>query len=635
MCGIAVMFGLNGRPADADVVARMSAALEHRGPDDHGLYVSGSVGLGFRRLSILDLSPAGHQPMSSADGRFTLVFNGEIYNYVELREELRKRGRHFRSSGDTEVLIQAYDEWGERCVERFNGMWAFALFDAERQSLIVSRDRFGVKPLFRYRGADFVLFASEIKAILASGLYEGSTNWEVASRFLLRGDLDIDHQSFYEGIERVQPGTIAEIAPTGADRCRKFWSLDSVGRTERHDPAAEFRETFRDAVRIRMRSDVPVGVFLSGGLDSTSIICMMAAERERTGHSGSPLQAFSYMSDEYDEAAYIKETVARTGADFEEVPINPERLWEELSRVLWHHDEPVHSPTALVGFELMRRARARGTTVILNGQGADETLAGYWNYVHAYWTELVMRGRFAHAAGQMVRYCRAHNRSLPLAMRHVLASAVKGAVTDTVPAGWLPRKPVTADADTAWCSPDLIEFLGPRGEPKVRGLRSALQRSIDFRPLPLFLRIEDRNSMAHSIEARLPFMDYRLVELAIGLPSEWKVRAPWNKFILRESMGGVIPESVRTRLDKMGFPTSARRWTASAWYEPMQDLFGSQSFHERGVFNVAALRSALERHQSDGSDHSAPLFAAAEFELWCRQRAGDTARLRGSRGQAA
>lgn len=635
MCGIAVMFGLNGRTADAEVVARMSASLHHRGPDDEGQYLSGPLGMGFRRLSILDLSPAGHQPMLSPDGRLALVFNGEIYNYVELREDLEKRGRRFRSTGDSEVLLQAYDEWRQHCVERFNGMWAFAIFDAERQSLVVSRDRFGVKPLFRYRAGDVVLFASEIKAILASGLYHGSTNWEVASRFLLRGDLDVDHQSFYEGIERVEPGTIAELTPSGAETGRRFWSLNGVQPADVADPASTFREVFRDAVKIRMRSDVPVGVFLSGGLDSTAIICMMAAERERAGNATNPLQAFSYMSPEHDESAFIRDTIEQTGADFEHVTIDPRRLWDDLDRVLWHHDEPVHSPTALVGFELMRRARAKGTYVILNGQGSDETLAGYSNFAYAYWTELVRRGRLRTAAQQMSTYCRSHNRPLLGAVREVFSTAAKHAVLDVVPSVWLPRKPVTSDADTSWVSPDLIPRLRPRGEPKIRGLRSALERSVGFKPLPIFLRVEDRNSMAHSVEARLPFMDYRLVELSLGLPSDWKVRAPWNKFILRESMRGVIPESVRTRLDKMGFPTSARDWIASAWHEPMQDLFASQGFRERGVFNIRALRSALERHRAGEGDYSTPLFAAAEFERWCQQRPGGEAALRGSMGRTA
>ena len=627
------MFGLNGRPADADVVGRMSGALQHRGPDDAGQHVDGAVGLGFRRLSILDLSAAGHQPMLSPDRRHALVFNGEIYNFVEVRQELEQHGRRFRSTGDTEVLLQAYDQWGLQCVDRFNGMWAFALFDRERQTLVVSRDRFGVKPLFLHRSGDCILFASEIKAILASGLYTGGTNWEVASRFLLRGDLDVDNQSFYRDIERIGAGTISEFSVDGTLTSRRFWSLENIPKTDVADPATAFRDTFSDAVRLRMRSDVPIGVFLSGGLDSTSIICMMAAERERRGKTDSPLQAFSYMSGEFDESSYIRETVALTGADFEEVHIDPERLWEELDRVLWYHDEPVHSPTALVGFELMRQARAKGTTVILNGQGSDETLAGYWNYVYSYWTELVLAGHPARAWREMSTYCQYHPRKRSDAVRTVLKGAARSVLRRSLPAWCVPDRAASNGADLAWCSADLTEHLRRRPEFHEDGLRSALASSIGFKPLPLFLRIEDRNSMAHSVEARLPFMDYRLVELAFGLPSNWKVRAPWNKFILREAMRSVIPESIRTRLDKMGFPTSSRRWIASAWYEPMQDLFSSQSFRERGVFNAPALRAALDRHRS-GGDLSAPLFAAAEFELWCRRRPGDAV-LAKSGAQAA
>ena len=533
------------------------------------------------------------------------------------------------------MLLQAYDEWRLDCVDRFNGMWAFAIHDAERQSVVVSRDRFGVKPLFRYRAGDVVLFASEIKAILASGLYRSSTNWEVASRFLLRGDLDVDHQTFYEGIERVDAGTITELTPAGVETRRRFWSLDAIEAEDVADPAAEFRELFRDAVKIRMRSDVPVGVFLSGGLDSTSIICMMAAERERAGDATSPLQAFSYMSKEHDESAFIHDTVAQTRADFEEVPIDPRSLWDNLSQLLWYHDEPVHSPTALVGLRADAPRAGEGDHrdperpgVRRNAGGLLELRAG-----------LLDRAGDARARGlrgprDAAGYCRSHGRPLLPAARELLASAAKQALTRVAPSDWRAARPVTSDADTAWMSPELIEQLGPRGEPRVRNLRTALHRSVTFRPLPIFLRVEDRNSMAHSVEARLPFMDYRLVKLSMGLPSEWKVRAPWNKYILRESMKGVIPESVRTRLDKMGFPTSSRDWTASAWHEPLQDLFASQGFRERGVFNVPALRSALDSHRAGAGDYSTPLFTAAQFELWCRLPP-EEAGLRGLQGQAA
>jgi len=281
----------------------------------------------------------------------------------------------------------------------------------------------------------------------------------------------------------------------------------------------------------------------------------------------------------------------------------------------------------------MRQARAQNTIVILNGQGADETLAGYWNFAQAYWSELVAGGRLGQAVHQITTYCRSHNRPLLPAMRNVFSATARRALADAVP-GLLPARPLTSDADTAWSSPDLIERLGPRGEPKTRDLKSALERAVGFKPLPIFLRVEDRNSMAHSVEARLPFMDYRLVQLSMGLPSEWKVRAPWNKYILREAMRGVIPEFVRTRLDKMGFPTSAKQWVASAWHEPMQDLLASQSFRERGVFNVPALRTALDRHHAGERDFSAPLFSAAQFELWCRQQTGEVG-LGSARGQAA
>jgi asparagine synthase (glutamine-hydrolysing) len=316
MCGIAVMCGITGRPAEPAVLDRMMQSLVHRGPDDGGRYLDGPVGLGFRRLAILDLSPAGHQPMISDDGHFVLVFNGEIYNYLELRGELVKLGYVFRSTGDSEVLLNAYRHWGADCLAKLNGMWSFIVYDRVRLRLFGSRDRFGVKPLFVYRDPDYVFFASEIKAIRASGIYRGGLNLRVASRFLLEGHLDDGHESFYEGIESTPAGSAFELDLQGAWKVWKYWDLEQAERLDVHDPAREFAELLEDSVRLRMRSDVPVGVCLSGGLDSTAIIC--AASRQRAGSrqsSSSPLQAFSYMAKEFDESRYITDTLAMTGAE--------------------------------------------------------------------------------------------------------------------------------------------------------------------------------------------------------------------------------------------------------------------------------------------------------------------------------
>ena len=350
MCGIAAIIGLEGRKVDAAALERMAFSLQHRGPDDKGIYINGSIGFGFRRLSILDLSPSGHQPKVSRDGKKVLVFNGEIYNYIELREELVALGHTFESNGDTEVLLAAYSEWGVDCLPKLNGMWAFLIYDVAENKVFGSRDRFGVKPLFRYSSGNIVLFGSEIKAILNSGYYQSKINWEVAARFLVEDRLDVDNQTFYAGIEQVPAGSAFELYLDGRHNVWSYWSLDNIKPDNVAHPCEVFKELFDDAVRLRMRSDVPVGVCLSGGLDSTSILCSMAKVKT---DSILPLEAFSYLTKEYDESRYVSDTIQLTGAHLNRLAVNPALLVSKLEKVLWYHDEPVHSMTALVGFELM------------------------------------------------------------------------------------------------------------------------------------------------------------------------------------------------------------------------------------------------------------------------------------------
>jgi asparagine synthase (glutamine-hydrolysing) len=619
MCGIAVICGINGKPAETTTLERMTEILVHRGPNDSGYYFDGPVGLGFRRLSILDLSPAGHQPMISEDGRFVLVFNGEIYNYVELRKELIDAGYRFRSTGDAEVLLNAYRHWGIDCLPKLNGMWGFFVYDRTRRILFGSRDRFGVKPLYVYRAREQFLFASEIKAIRASGVYRGGVNWKMASRFLLEGRFDETRESFYEGIESIPAGSAFELDLNGTWKSWMYWDLDRIRGADSQDPAHEFAELFEDAVRLRVRSDVPVGVCLSGGLDSTSIICAAARQRAETNRSaaGGPLLAFCYMAKEYDESRYISDTLAVSGAKLHVLDTNPGELWDSLTRMLWYQDEPVHTMTAVVGYHLMRLVAANGIRVVLNGQGADETIGGYSSFFSDYWRELLSRGRWRQTITEIRAYAQVHG------------GRSAGHVTDTTMrllTSFLHHVPAYHSLAGSrhfrnvkshpWFTEDLTaRFLNEDRPRLVNQLNGVLQQSVTNFPLPLYLRIEDRNSMAHSVEARLPFLDYRLVSFLFGLPAHWKVRGSWNKRILREAMRGRIPESVRTRPDKMGFPTAGRQWFAHELHEPVADLLSSRAVCERGIYNVQAVQTDLVRHQQGQIDAYHDLFRLAQFEI--------------------
>ena len=627
MCGFAGMVGFEGLPADKQAIDRMTASLFHRGPDEGGFYASGSVGLGFRRLAILDLTPAAHQPMLSENGELVLVFNGAIYNYVELRRELQSLGHAFRSTGDTEVLLHAYQQWGHDCLQKLNGMWAFLMYDRQRGRVFGSRDRFGVKPLFYHRTNRYALFGSEIKAIRASGLYQGGVNWRVASKFLLQGELNDDEERFFTDIHQLPPGTAFELDIEGHWKQWRFWSLSAIPSIDHKDPVASLGELFEDSVRLRMRSDQPVGVTLSGGLDSTSIICMLAKLKSESEHErGTALQAFSFIAKEFDESSYIADTVIQTQATLHRFQEGPRELWDKMATVLRFHDEPVHSFNAIVGFDLMRLAAKNGIRVVLCGQGADEVLAGYSSYFPHYWEMLIRQGHIRDAWNEIQLHTSTHGGS---ARKCFLSALGKVGITALhhIPAYhslsvWKNQRKYLGNT---WFSRDLCRYFEHTVPEYLDLSLNAIQaRSVEQAPLPLYLRIEDRNSMAHAVETRLPFLDYRLVSLVFNLTADWKLRGPWNKFVLREAMRQRIPESVRTRVDKMGFPVPDQKWFAQDLYEPMQDLLASQAVRERGIYNVSAIAHDLQRHRDGHTNVASRLFNVAQFETLTNLLKGDS-----------
>jgi asparagine synthase (glutamine-hydrolysing) len=631
MCGLAAIIALGGGMASGTAVRRMADAIQHRGPDDVGYFVRGPVAFGFRRLSILDLTPSGHQPFESGDGSCVLMFNGEIYNYIELRRELQTHGHTFRSTGDTEVLLRAYQQWGRDCLPKLNGMWAFLIYDARRGVVVGARDRFGVKPLFHARTRQHVLIASEIKAIRASGLYDTATNWDLAAQFLCRGSLvspGDQNATFYDGIEQVPAGGAFELSLDGRVSEWRHWSLDDIASDTVVDPAGEFMSLFEDSVRLRMRSDVPVGVSLSGGLDSTAIISVMARLRENADVApGDALHAFSYVSEEFDESAYIAHTIERTGATLNRVDIDPGRLWEDLDRVLWFHDEPVHSPTALISYEIYKLAALAGVKVVLCGQGADESLAGYTSYFVDYWCTLLRHGHVSRAWSEIGGHVTAHGgRRMALLgtiAERVLKTEVLGRLAPYRTMAARRRRAAENNGQLRWFTPDFRRSL--RTPPPVyedHSLDAVLRRSVEVGPLPLYLRLEDRNSMAHSVEARLPFMDYRLISLAFRLAPEWKLRGPYNKYVLREALRGQIPEQVRSRLDKMGFPSPVQSWFRGPLYTALQDTLSSAATRERGIYDVSAVRGDLERHRRGEISVGNALFHVAQFERWLKVAGG-------------
>lgn len=593
---------------DQGLVARMSALLAHRGPDGYGAFAEGAFAVGFRRLAILDLAPSGHQPMRSPDGRHVIVFNGEIYNYLELRDELTARGHVFRSSGDTEVLLAAYREWGKGCLERLNGMWALLIYDRVSRRLFGARDRFGVKPLYMFRDARHLAFASEIKAIRDSGAASLSPDRQTIARFLLEDRLDDSARTFYEAVTQIEAGTAFEVDEAGHMRTWRYWTIDSEADSEA-DPLSAYRELFDDSIRLRMRSDVPVGVELSGGLDSTSIVCRTAHHLAARGEVARDLRAFCYLSPDFDETAQIEATLKQTQVRQVSLQAPPTEIWSSIERHLWHQDEPVHSFTSVVGYKLMELTRSHSVKVLLNGQGADEVLAGYDNYFCDYWSELIRAGNLRVAQREIAEYAAAHG-CAPGGIQARVRAKVTRQLLAKIPgyASLARARKRTRIAADPWVCQDLKCHWVPDRAPEPLGLDAVLRRSVATSPLPLYLRVEDRNSMAHGVEVRVPFLDYRLVNLAFRAGPEWRLKGPSTKRLLREAMSGLIPEVVRTQTRKYGFPTSVESWLRGPLYEPLRDLLTSRVVRESGLWNHDAVMAALEQHRSGDHCHGARLF---------------------------
>ena len=603
--------------------------MRHRGPDGEGIYLLGSVALAVRRLSILDLSSTADQPMVSPDGEVILCFNGEVYNYVELRKELQSCGHTFRSSGDTEVLLHAYLEWGYDCLNRLNGMWAFLIYDRRQGKIFGSRDRFGKKPLYYYRAPEIVLIGSEIKAILASGHYLGGINWDKASELLLGSGLhNVEENSytFFSGINQLQAGHAFELDLSGRFKQWCFWSLptmkDPQTQDSAKDPAENFYHIFENACSLRMRSDAPMGILLSGGLDSTSVLCCLSSVAD--GEVRRTLPAFSYQSKEYDESKYLNDTIERTGVRLIQCNPQPQRLWDSLEEMLWYQDEPVHSIGPVIAFDLYRLASQCGVKVILTGGGADEFL-GYPNLFLNYWSSLLKSGSVFSAWREIAAHCIVRGGGARSFFQKSLIYLVKSelrrlGIYRTL-ASWRQGRQFRRNH---WFTRELIEYLPRQKHPyQDPSLDAALRRSVLSAPLPVYLRVDDRNSMAHSVESRAPLLDYRLISLAFQLPDNWKMRGPWNKYLLREAMRHRIPESIENRLEKWGFPVPARKWLACDLSERIQDLLGSRQTRERGIYNVDRIRKDYELYRKGAADISHELFNVVQFELWSKKFTSD------------
>jgi asparagine synthase (glutamine-hydrolysing) len=612
MCGLCGVVAL-GRPAETETVRRMAAALDHRGPDGDGSFDDDGVALGFRRLAIIDLSNAGMQPFASDDGALQLMHNGEIYNYRELRRELEGQGHRFRSQTDTEVIVRAYEEWGDDCVRRFNGMWALALWDGRQQRLFCSRDRFGVKPFYYSWEGGRLAFASELKAFRAAGPLE--PHLPAVRDFLEQGYVDHTDDTFFAGIRKLPPAHSLVVDERGL-RLTRYWELEP--RKVDGDSADAVRELFLDAVRLRLRSDVPVGTCLSGGIDSSAIVCavdhLLRTEAENARPVGDRQRTFTAFFEErgFDERPFAEAVVAQTRSQPHWITFDSRELVDVLPSIVRTQDEPFGSTSIVAQWFVMRAAKQVGLKVMLDGQGADETLAGYHGYFGPFFADLLRSGQLRELGAELRAYRSLHGAGVGTTAvalaRPFLPERVRWAARGRVRGG------------SALVHPDL-----PRTQaPDVNGfdggyLRRQMQLILMRRGLPELLHYEDRNSMAHSLEARVPFLDYRLVELLFSLGASDLIRRGRTKDVLRRALGDLLPPAVRDRVDKLGFVTPEAAWLRNGLGELASDVFASREFCERGFVDAGNAQLSLARHRSGEKTAGYELWRALSVELWARE----------------
>jgi asparagine synthase (glutamine-hydrolysing) len=603
MCGIAGTVDLHpGIGSAEELVARMTDLLAHRGPDDAGLFVDPPVVLGNRRLSILDLSSAGHQPMGSEDGHVWVTYNGEIYNYKELAQDLRARGHRFHSSGDTEVLLRAYLEWGPDCLARLNGMFAFAVWDRRRGELFCTRDRFGVKPFYYTVAGGRFRLASEIKALLLDPEVPRRPNDPRVFDFLARGLADHTGETMFEGIYQLPPGSCMWVSPTeGVGRPMEWYRLQQANLNGR--PASEaVRELLTDAVSLRLRSDVPVGTMLSGGLDSSSVTALASRLREADGVR--PPESFTSgcRDPRIDEGRYVQSVLELTGSCNHKLLPDDRGLLGELDDVLWHMDEPFHTAGIYAHWKLTELARGRDITVILDGEGGDEAFLGYHFLLYpAVFFTLCRQG---HLPG-VVRELLWRRRRNAVSLRRSASEALRVA---------LPKR-LRARRRPSWINPELP--IPPRPLP-ARTLHDYQLHGLTVSPLPMHNHQGDRNSMRFSLEARNPFLDYRIVELGLALRPQDLLHQGLSKWVVREAMRDLLPPMVVDRPDKQGFTTDEADWMRQGGLgSEMESVFRSKRLAARPYFDPNALLAMLTAHRG-GQDFGFSLWRAFMVERWLR-----------------
>ena len=638
MCGISAIIAPD-YPEALNYIESMTSIIRHRGPDDEGTAffsdnkvgpylaggkdtpentygqhtaysprkeitedfstLNGTVALSHRRLSIIDLSLTGHQPMCTADKRFWIVYNGEVYNYIELRDELDKLGYSFASKSDTEVILASYVHWGNHCLERLNGMFAFVIYDSKKQCIFAARDRFGIKPLYYwFSPKGFMAIASEIKQFTVLPGWKAKLNGQRAYDFLNWGLTEHSDETLFYGVHQFRGGEFAEFNINNLKEkinLTRWYALNPISYSGSFEEAVdEFYDLFLDSIRLRLRSDVPVGSCLSGGLDSSAIVCSLNqilnnlsdTVKQKTFSARATYKSF-------DEGFFIKEVVTKTEVkDYHTYP-DVKDLFCILDDVIWHQDEPFNTSSIFAQWKVFQLAASNQVKVMLDGQGADELLAGY----HVYYSPL-LAGYFKklHLI-KLYREIASARKTVGIKPFDAIALMI----TRFLP--YLMIKSIKEiishkSSDNNWLNTNKLNCFQTNPFYENGYFSTSVNRvsksQLLTTSLPMLLHWEDRNSMAHSIESRVPFLDYRLVEFLLSLPHDYKISEGITKRILRQSMIGILPESVRTRMDKVGFVTPEEVWLKKEVPGIFRKELKRAVYHSDGILTEDAERR-LER----------------------------------------
>jgi len=643
MCGIAGIYNLNYDPVKTEDLIAMTNMVRHRGPDDEGYLlvntqseeachchgddtieyykrqtphinqgIPTSLGFGFRRLSIIDLSPSGHQPMSNADGSMWIVFNGEIYNYLELRQQLQSAGYKFRTQSDTEVILNAYDEWGESCLQKFNGMWAFAIWDNRRRRLFCARDRFGVKPFAYYYDGKRFIFGSEIKQILVHPI-DRTLNMNMIYRSMkLNSFLCYGDETYFKNVKALPQGHFIVIE-NGQMIRKKYYDLDpasfETSNLTFNEAAEEYRAIFTDAVRLRMRSDVEVGSALSGGLDSSAIVCTAV---NHTKQKFKTFTAYYTEEERFDERRWVELVGQRTNSELHFISPDPNEVMKDFTRMTYHNDYPVVGSSFISQHYVMRLARQFNVPVLLDGQGSDEILGGYNHAFYRYYADLLSKFRWLKWLKEYPSYLKLNQKGSigSRIAKTLLVLFFKESTLYRHEARRLFENPLAEKIEDDQLFQNIVDL-------PVSRLSNFLYNLLMTTSIQTLLHFEDRNSMTYSIESRVPFLDYRLVEFVFRLPSEYKISGNSGKLVHRHALQDFVPVEILNRTDKVNFAAPGENyWLRNEMKNYADDIFHSDIFNTRGIYNYKNVNSIYQHFMRGDNQYGAVLWRIIALEMW-------------------